>query len=92
VTYSVLRNNEVIIGDHKFGPSTRRWPPLCEDAETAFPGKKRDSAAAGKALQGCVSWNQLWEGIEGVPDRATVREQMKESDFEPRPAGMVAAE
>jgi hypothetical protein len=91
VTYSVLRNNEVIIGDHKFGPSTRRWPPLCEEVETAFPGKKRSSAAAGKALQGCVSWNQLWEEIEDVPDRATVREQMKQSDFEPRPAGLVAA-
>jgi hypothetical protein len=91
VTYSILRNNEAIVNEMKQGPSTRRWPALCEEVETAFPGKKRNSAAAGKALQGCMSWSQLWEGIEGIPDRATVREGMKTSNFRPRPPGLVAA-
>jgi hypothetical protein len=87
VSYTIRRGDEIVESKEKMGPSTRRWRNLCEDVATAYPGKKANSAAAGKAMQGCVQWNALWDETEGVPDRATVREQMKPSKFRPRPPG-----
>jgi hypothetical protein len=82
----VLRDGKVADRGPGGGPAASDWPSLCEEVKTAYSGKKAGSRAESRALEGCVSWDSLWEGIEEVPDRNTVREELRSLDFRPVPA------
>jgi len=81
VNYVVTREGDIAEQGADLGPATRKWPLLCEEVETRFPGNKLQSRAAERAMGGCMSWGSLWSSMEGIPDRATVREQMKQGNF-----------
>jgi hypothetical protein len=86
LSYSLFRNDALLAEEKGEGPDTDEWSALCEEVETAFPGEKRDSRAAARAMKGCVSWESLWPSTPDDPDRETVRQLLAEVDYRPLPA------
>jgi hypothetical protein len=81
VDYLITRDGDIVEQGVDLGPSTHKWTLLCEEVATQFPGAKLQSGAAQNAMGGCMRWDSLWKDMEGVPDRSTVREQMKAGNF-----------
>jgi hypothetical protein len=83
LSYSFFRDDSLVAEGKGEGPDTDEWPALCDDVEASFPGEKRNSRAAARAMKGCVSWESLWPD---APDRETVRQLLAEVDYRPLPA------
>jgi hypothetical protein len=81
VNYIITRDGDIIEQGVDLGPSTRKWPSLCEEMATQFPGTKLQSGAAQRAMGGCMRWDSLWTNMELVPDRRAVREKMQAGNF-----------
>jgi hypothetical protein len=84
--YAVIHDDDPVEVGVKPGPRRRTWSPLCEELEAELSPKKLDSNAGRRALEGCVRWDSLWEGVEDHPDRTAVRDEMRDSDFNPVPS------
>jgi hypothetical protein len=81
VNYIITRDGDIAEQGVDLGPATRKWPLLCEEVATRFSGDKLHSRAAERAMGGCMSWSSLWSTMEEIPDRATVRENMRQGNF-----------
>jgi len=81
VDYIITRDGDIVEQGVDLGPATRKWPLLCEEVATQFPGAKLQSGSAQRAMGGCMRWDSLWADMEQVPDRSTVREKMKDGNF-----------
>ena len=77
----ITRDGDITEQGVDLGPSTRKWPLLCEEVATQFPGAKLQSGSAQRMMGGCMRWDSLWKDMELVPDRSTVREKMKDGNF-----------
>jgi hypothetical protein len=84
--YAVIHDDDPVEVGVKPGPRRRTWFPLCEELEAELSPRKLDSNAGRRALEGCVRWDSLWEGVEDHPDRTAVRDEMTDSDFNPVPS------
>ena len=81
VNYIITRDGDIAEQGVDLGPATRKWPLLCEEVETQFPGAKLQSSSAQRVMGGCMRWDSLWTDVERVPDRRTIREKMKDGNF-----------
>jgi hypothetical protein len=67
-------------------PPAARWPPLCEEVESAETAGKNPSAAARRQLEHCLRWADLWPGIPELAPRDRVRAGLERARFQPGPA------
>lgn len=84
--WSVVRDGESIAGEERAAGLPGVWPSLCEDALTAFEEDELASRRAARALLGCVTWGDLWQGVDGVPGRGAVRSELETYGFRPSAA------
>jgi hypothetical protein len=67
-------------------PPAARWPPLCEEVESAETAGKNPSASARRQLEHCLRWADLWPGISELAPRDRVRAGLERARFQPGPA------
>jgi hypothetical protein len=67
-------------------PPAARWPPLCEEVESAETAGQNPSAAARRQLEHCLRWADLWPGISELAPRDRVRAGLERARFQPGPA------
>jgi hypothetical protein len=61
-----------------------RWPQLCDDMEANIPpDRDKTPRWIQRELEHCVSWSSLWEEVEAVPSRETVRHLLEQTEFRP---------
>jgi hypothetical protein len=85
VDWLISRDGNLVEQGVGLGPTTHRWPMLCEELETTLSEKQMDSKSGQRMLGECLTWDSLWMELETVPDRATVRGEMQQSNFKLAP-------
>lgn len=81
--YAILHDGRTVGEGSGAGPGKRRWPALCEEVEAELTPGALQSKAGRSATRDCLRWASLWEDVESIPDRATVRTEMAAYDFKP---------
>jgi len=82
VDYEIKLDRRIVSEEEDLGPSPSKWPKLCEEIETQLTEKQKAGKAGRKALRGCARWDALWEGVDDVPGREAVREEMQTRGFD----------
>lgn len=81
VDWTISRDGDLVEQGVGLGPTTHRWPLLCEELETTLSERQMNSNSGQRMLGECLPWDSLWMDLESVPDRATVRGEMQRSNF-----------
>jgi hypothetical protein len=74
LSWSLTADGRAPIGESDLGTARDRWPVLCEEVEVNVPEGKQTPGWARRALEDCVTWANLWEGLETVPGRDQARD------------------
>jgi SagB-type dehydrogenase family enzyme len=85
VDWMITRDGDLVEQGVGLGPTTHRWPLLCEELETTLSDRQRNSRSGQRMLSECLTWDSLWMDLESVPDRTTVRGGMQQSNFKLAP-------
>ncbi len=85
VSWALERGEERVAEEQRAGPQPEDWPLLCEEVEANLDPGQKVPRLVRRMLADCVRWSQLWPGVEGVPERGAVRQELARYDFRPVP-------
>ncbi len=85
VSWVVRRDGQSVGERRDVGPDPEKWPYLCEEVKADMSPDKWDSRSGRRALEGCLSWTDLFPGVAEVPDRDAIRALLEEHKFRPVP-------
>jgi len=81
VAFEITRDGETVDHGSQSGISGKGASPLCEEAEETLSPKELNSKTGQAATRNCVRWASLWGGVDSVPERRAVREEMQTNNF-----------